>query len=667
MTNDYQYKDLLINGHDNSIKVEYPENGKITENSIYSESFELEQSICDNEQLTFGQCNPCSVKLKFENKFPNLTGEWIKISVTPNGADKPYVFGKYKVDTDEVSDDREYREITAYDVLFDVRNMDVTEWYNGLALPRRVKRIRNSFFEYLNDKGLEITQEEVELPNDEGLVKKNSQKSQVYGGDIIEDICRVNGCFGLVDNKGMFHYVFLPTATGDDSNITIDKNNYVGQTLKYEDYTTQKITGIWFKQPSLNEDYKYEFSLSGKENPYTTEMNVFQFKKKDLESICENLLAVIKDIKYTPYSVTAKGNPLRQCGEMVKVAKTAGGMITSYILHKKLSGIQLFMDEIEANGVYLYSDDRATSSRATDYMNGRLDEVSQDSFYAYTLTNSLEVKAGNSSFVRLIRYDIVSNSDTDVILMATIPIVADRDGYVNVQYNYNNVVLTERSVRHYINRGDNVLTVANYFPVPENKNVHLSLEVKTEYVESDIRKLLANMEGSAIDTTPPRITVRKEGVRSVLFSRGLSSGEAAWDGNIEISEEFAPITVTPTENSIAITNFTEQTNIKKQTPIAKAFEAQFSAIKIIPAESAITIVPMQETLTFKNKTLAQYVEPSDIGTMAGTEFIDTSEGRFEIKTEYSYIGQEEQIDEGRLMEMQIPFGDFEVIESVVID
>lgn len=550
MAIEYDYKELLIYGRDNDITVECPDGSQITSDEIYSESFEVDHSICDNEQLSFGECNPCSVKLKFANKVTNLKGGWIKISILPSGADEPFVFGKFKVDTDKVSDDREYREIVAYDILFDVRNKDVTEWYNGLGFPRKMKKLRDSFFEYLKDKGLDIEQEIVSLPNDEELVRRNSQKSQVYGGDVIEDLCRVNGRFGMVDSENVFHYVLLDSKSEndeeeeDESEIlyeTITQNHYEQQTLKWEDYQTQPITAIWFKQTAINEDFKY--NVSDGANVYTMEMNIFQFSVKDLVPICENLYNAIKDITYTPFSVAAEGNPLRQCGDSVKIITSSGEAIKSYVLQKKMSGIQFFMDDLEAKGMYSYSEDRMVSSRTTDYLDGRLGEIAQNAFYAYTFTNSFAVNVPtDDKFVNFIQYDITSASDTEVIFMATIPINSDRDGEVRMEYRYNGAILEERNLKHYINKGENIVTICNYFPVAENKEAHLTVAIKAAYVESDMRKAMARItaleNGSSsisVDTTPPNASIRKEGIRSVLFAKGLSTS-TPWDGNIIIED-----------------------------------------------------------------------------------------------------------------------------------
>ena len=58
-------------------------------------------------------------------------------------------------------------DITAYDALYKINEMDVTSWYNSLTFPITIANMRNSFFNYVG-----ITQEADYLPNDPMTVNK---------------------------------------------------------------------------------------------------------------------------------------------------------------------------------------------------------------------------------------------------------------------------------------------------------------------------------------------------------------------------------------------------------------------------------------------------------------------------------------------------------------
>ena len=62
--------------------------------------------------------------------------------------DTPFIFGKYRVVSDKPTDDKRYRNVTAYDAIYDIGESEVSSWYNGLKFPLTLKQFRDSFFSY---------------------------------------------------------------------------------------------------------------------------------------------------------------------------------------------------------------------------------------------------------------------------------------------------------------------------------------------------------------------------------------------------------------------------------------------------------------------------------------------------------------------------------------
>lgn len=201
----YKYSELYKqNSIDKQLKIEY-DTGTITNYELYSESFELTESLCSENNLKFGTCEASVLKFKVANVVEPLKGKWLTVTETLAGnEDEPFQLGKYKVYSDVPSADRNYRDVTAYDGMYDLLNVDITDWYNNLTFPNTLLNIRLSLFVYLDiDSGYVL-----ELPNDDMVVEKSNVES-LSGKDLINAICEVNGCFGHFGRDGKFHFIFL--------------------------------------------------------------------------------------------------------------------------------------------------------------------------------------------------------------------------------------------------------------------------------------------------------------------------------------------------------------------------------------------------------------------------------------------------------------------------
>lgn len=185
--------------------IEY-DGGTITNEELYSESFELTESLCSESQLKFGSCEAGSVKFKICNINKPLKGKWLTISMIIGGKDdEPFLIGKYKVYSDAPSADRNYRDITAYDAMYDIINADITEFYNESikngGMPLGI--IQN----LLRDLGIGYKESVAETPN--WYVASDSAAEILSGKDLINAFCELNGCFARIDRDGKFEFVKL--------------------------------------------------------------------------------------------------------------------------------------------------------------------------------------------------------------------------------------------------------------------------------------------------------------------------------------------------------------------------------------------------------------------------------------------------------------------------
>lgn len=365
----YEYAELFTKDNvQKQLIIDY-DGGQITNNRIYSEAFELKESLCSQSELRFGSCEASVLKLKARNEFGILKNKWLDVSMILDGnADIPFQFGRYKVYSDEPSGDRKYTNITAYDAMYDIINAEMVEWYDGLEFPISMKDFRDSFFTYFG-----ITQVETTLIQDEVMLEKTIDADSISGKKIITAICELNGVFGHINRQGDFEYVSLERKieySHPSSNTYPSPDTYPGmiwdleytkhdipsnlyQSCEYEDFETRYITKLQIRQEENDIGAVYGNGT----NCYIVEDNFLVYGKTadELSKICTRLFGKICGVQYRPFKAVAKGNPCFEVGDLVNVQAKYKD-IEGYILERTIKGIQALKDTFEAKGVYEYKE-----------------------------------------------------------------------------------------------------------------------------------------------------------------------------------------------------------------------------------------------------------------------------------------------------------------------
>lgn len=357
----------------------------LEQEDIYEESMELEESICSENSLTFGCCEASVFKLRLINRFLPVIGKEITVSFKGDGEE--YRIGNYRVKSDVPTVDREYRDITAYDAMYDIINADVAAWYNEI-LPHKdstvtLKEFRQSFIRHF---GLEEVLPEGGLVNDEMVVEKtiniiasegrdfkSSERSVIgetlSGKDVITAICEINGCFGHIGRDGKFHYIYLPQAIEglyprndlypadnlyprEPKGKSIGTGRYID--CQYEDFISKEITKLQIRQEENDIGLLYGTG----DNCYIIQGNFLVFGKssEQLRIIAENIYGKIAGIAYNPLqSCTAMGNPCIEVGAPIRIC-TRLRLIETYVFERILKGIQDLRDTYKASGTEKYAE-----------------------------------------------------------------------------------------------------------------------------------------------------------------------------------------------------------------------------------------------------------------------------------------------------------------------
>lgn len=357
------------------------DNGLIIDNSgIISESMTLEESLCSDENPRFGSCESSCFKIRIVNNGDELVNQWftatMKIYYHKDGklliqdgnnlkleddgdikmsylVSDTITLGKFKVFSSRPSNDRQWRDLVCYDIMHDILEVDMTDWYRTLYVTPPVPMhypldaLRASFFNYLNDVlDWNVYQKPTDLVNDDVVI---------YGGfitdgvllakDFLFALCEMNGVFGHITADGLFEYIQLTNTT---PGMQLKLKHYVDGTGSYEDYTTEAITGICAKTA----DDDVGVSVGTTDNVYQIQDNLLSYgipDDEDYEDMLDNLLSVISIPVYDPLTVQTYGNPMLPLGEQIRF-DTRDASLHTYVFRKVMTGIQDLRDTITATG-----------------------------------------------------------------------------------------------------------------------------------------------------------------------------------------------------------------------------------------------------------------------------------------------------------------------------
>lgn len=393
----YKYTDLFKQDTVDKQLMIVSDDGKIniTNTELHQEMFELTESLCSEQELTFGSCEAAMIKFTVSNTFLPMKGKWLTVRMSLDGhTDAAFQFGRYKVDSDTPTADRTCREVIAYDALYDVLTTDVAAWYNTVFPsheeqktdedgtittvtvydPVTMKQFRDSFFKHFG-----IEQANITLINDNMSIEKtvavtasgetssDTEESSTIGEsmsgkEVLSCICEINGCMGHMGRDGTFHYIYLEQEIqglyprndlypADDLFPRDPKSNRIGKdlyiTAEYEDFLVKTINKLQIREQKND----IGVIVGTGDNAYVIEDNFLVYGKgtKELKGIANNVLSKIRGIVYRPFTADCKGNPCLEVGDAVRLP-TKYELIESYIFKRTLKGIQALRDDLEADG-----------------------------------------------------------------------------------------------------------------------------------------------------------------------------------------------------------------------------------------------------------------------------------------------------------------------------
>lgn len=407
---DYKYYDLFDKSSvDKQLKIVCQDGTILTNKNFSSTSsdFSLSESLCSDSKLSFGKCESSCLKIKIANTVNSLKGQTLQVTETlANKDDVPFKIGTYIVDEDTLTSDKKYRNITAYDRLYSISSMNVSDWYSKLFPSKQVpliryenvtkewtytgidgkeiteyyeelepityyqteyesitlKAFRDSFFKYIG-----LTQQSTTLVNDDMKVSKSVDDIDLTAKDVLEAICEINGVFGKMSRDDVFTYVELkpfsrglfpsktlypnkslfPRKPGNVDTRRLEMGEY--KTLQVGDTNFEQITKLQIRQSE--DDIGY---IAGDDTgvTYIIQGNFLTYSSgtEELKTIANNVLSKISKVIFNPVNITLQGNPCVETGDTIRIVDTNNNVYKSYVLQRTLTGIQMIMDSIISEG-----------------------------------------------------------------------------------------------------------------------------------------------------------------------------------------------------------------------------------------------------------------------------------------------------------------------------
>lgn len=407
---DYKYYDLFDKSSvDKQLKIVCQDGTILTNKNFSSTSsdFSLSESLCSDSKLSFGKCESACLKIKIANTVNSLKGQTLQVTeILANKDDVPFKIGTYIVDEDTLTSDKKYRNITAYDRLYSISSMNVSDWYSKLFPSKQVpliryenvtkewtytgidgkevteyyeelepityyqteyesitlKAFRDSFFKHIG-----LTQQSTTLVNDSMKVSKSVDNIDLTAKDVLEAICEINGVFGKMSRDDVFIYVELkfpsrglfpsktlypnkslfPTKPANVDTRRLEMGEY--KTLQVGDTNFEQITKLQIRQSE--DDIGY---IAGDDTgvSYIIQGNFLTYSSgtEELKTIANNVLSKISKVIFNPINITLQGNPCVETGDTIRIIDTNNKVYMSYVLQRTLTGIQMLMDSIVSEG-----------------------------------------------------------------------------------------------------------------------------------------------------------------------------------------------------------------------------------------------------------------------------------------------------------------------------
>lgn len=231
----------------------------------------------------------------------------------------------------------------------------------------------------------------------------------------------------------------------------------------------------------------------------------------------------------------------------------------------------------------------------------------------HTYTNESEINAAAAVEQPIISTTFTTTNATTPLFFATIPFTLTEEAIVTFRYYLDNVLQEDDTLQQKFDVGTHFATLFNYLTIGEN---------------------FAGIIKVTITVSQGSLNILPYSIKSTLYVQGVGI-TAAWNGKINITENFTPFNL-PTD-SLSISKVKEDVSVIAQVPIGNNIVESIKRISLTKNRMSILGYTdnVQTAEVFTNYTfsvLRSLVDPYDYNKY----FISTENEQFQMETFYDF-------------------------------
>lgn len=570
---------------------------EINNGDIIPGSLSINNKCINSGNFCFGSVYVGEMNISIKNQIDrySLYGAKVEISyylTLTDGTEEQVPLGVFYVDSPKRT--KKIIALKCYDKMTDF-DIDVDEETVGTPYQLLL---------FISEKcGVELAQTEEEI----NVMCNGTQLYSIYADrvgtyrDAISYIASVLAGFATINREGKLQICSFSTVSCADIQA---KRRTTSTIADYETY----FYGVKARFVSQQNFYPYTEIDETIEGGLLLDMGdipIVQGMEETKHEILQNILAVLKDIRYTPSEFSVTTDPSIDLGDMLclkdvnATTDSVNTLVTSFTWnYHSTQKIKSEGGNTKLQGVSSSEDKQLADMEI---------KVESKKIVVHTFTNSSKITVDDTKEVNLIVINYATVEDTKPIFVATIPLEMSLDGYVEF-YVYIDGIIDENGVlTKYLAKGKHFVTLCRYFIDKAEKRHTVTVTAKTVYTESHARVSEANIatifnyinaaqadresqnstttdtttlspieyDVVPVDTTPPKATIIKNDIKAVLYAQGLA-GTSKWDGTINIDESFGAVTF----SEFQIAGFNADVSIDSKTPVANVFAEVFSQMPL---------------------------------------------------------------------------------------
>ncbi len=344
-----------------TVKVVFSQLGLTYYNSnIEQESLKVTESVLDRDEVEFIGCISSCLQITLFNVPDEVKGRKIEVYIKVENEAFIKLFTGV-VDSVVIQSDRNFKKITAYDLLYTASQKDVADWYSHLAFPMTIATFRQSLCSYI---GLPIVEQE--LPNDDIVINKEFENAQMPAIDVLKSLCQINGAFGIVNRDGLFELrliqgdqypaypsspiaypgLLYPATVGSVEALF---NVEFCELLEFEEYRVKPIQRIQIR----DSEFDNGVTVGSGKNKYIIQGNMFTYGQsaETKANMARNISRKLGLVSFRPCKIKNYGLPFIECGDVLRYyVRNSDEYYDFVVMDREISGIQLLHDTYTARG-----------------------------------------------------------------------------------------------------------------------------------------------------------------------------------------------------------------------------------------------------------------------------------------------------------------------------